>query len=106
MRRGRILVVFVGLVTMCSAFALAGCIASPAVGQRRPVVIVGGTFVGQPVADVYYATLAARLRSDGFSVSVFGLVDNGFADIRTSSAALSSVVDGVLAQAGASKVHL
>ena len=73
---------------------------------RDPVVIVGGFLTGRPVADVYYAGLADRLRADGYQAYIFGPVDFGLADIRESAAALNQFVDGVRAATGAQRVDL
>ena len=56
----------------------AGEAAAPA---RDPVIIVAGTFAGQPVANVFYAPLAARLRADGYRPYIFGLPTSGTQDI-------------------------
>lgn len=73
---------------------------------KDPVVIVGGFLTGQPIADIFYSGLAARLRADGYQAFIFGPVDFGLADIRDSAAALDRFVDNVRASTGAQKVDL
>ena len=73
---------------------------------KDPVVIVGGFLTGQPIADVFYAGLANRLRADGYQAFIFGPVDFGTADIRDSAASLNRFVDNVRATTGAQKVDL
>lgn len=73
---------------------------------KDPVVIVGGFLTGQPIADIFYSGLAARLRADGYQAFIFGPVDFGLADIRDSAASLRTFVDDVRASTGAQKVDL
>ncbi|NES29438.1 lipase [Micromonospora terminaliae] len=68
----------------------------------NPVVVVGG-LIGISIA---YEPIAARLRADGYRVSIYQLPNLGFGDIRESARALSSYVDQVRAATGATKVDL
>ncbi|MEU4481598.1 alpha/beta fold hydrolase [Micromonospora sp. NPDC023966] len=67
-----------------------------------PVIVVGG-LIGISIA---YEPIAARLRADGYRVSIYQLPNLGFGDIRESARALSSYVDQVRAATGAAKVDL
>lgn len=67
-----------------------------------PVVVVGG-LIGISIA---YEPIAARLRADGYRVSIYQLPNLGFGDIRESARALSSYVDQVRSATGAAKVDL
>ncbi|HEY8545155.1 MAG TPA: alpha/beta fold hydrolase [Acidimicrobiales bacterium] len=92
-----------------SLVAVTASTAAPVEAQtppKDPVVIVGGFLTGRPIADVYYLPLAERLRAAGYQVWIFGPVDFGLADIRTSAAALGRLVDEVRATTGAAKVDL
>jgi triacylglycerol lipase len=71
-----------------------------------PVVIVAGTSANQPLADVFYAPMAERLRRDGFRAFTFGLPGGGLGDIADTSAALAAFVDSVRVQTGAARVDL
>jgi triacylglycerol esterase/lipase EstA (alpha/beta hydrolase family) len=73
---------------------------------RDPVIIVAGTFAGQPVAGIFYAPLAARLRADGYTPYIFGLPTSGTQDIARTAQALNVFADQVRAQTGASRVDL
>jgi triacylglycerol esterase/lipase EstA (alpha/beta hydrolase family) len=73
---------------------------------RDPVIIVAGTFAGQPVASVFYAPLAARLRADGYQAFIFGLPTSGTQDIALTAQALNTYADQVRAQTGATRVDL
>lgn len=89
--------------------ALTATAAAPVDAQtppKDPVVIVGGFLTGQPIADLFYAGLADRLRADGYQAFIFGPVDFGTADIRVSAASLDRFVDNVRATTGAQKVDL
>ncbi|MGR6321048.1 alpha/beta fold hydrolase [Micromonospora soli] len=68
----------------------------------NPVVVVGG-LIGISIA---YEPIAARLRADGYRVSIFQLPNLGFGDIRESARALSAYVDQVRAATGAARVDL
>ncbi|SCL37274.1 Lipase (class 2) [Micromonospora rhizosphaerae] len=70
--------------------------------DANPVIVVGG-LIGVSIA---YEPIAARLRADGFRVSIYQLPDLGFGDIRESARALSSYVDQVRAATGAARVDL
>ena len=83
-------------------------LAAPAEAQtaRDPVIIVAGTFAGQPIANVFYSTLAGRLRRDGYQPYIFGLPTSGTQDIARTAAALNTFADQVRAQTGATRVDL
>jgi triacylglycerol esterase/lipase EstA (alpha/beta hydrolase family) len=70
------------------------------------VIIVAGTFAGQPVAGVFYAPLAARLRLDGYQPFIFGLPTSGTQDIAVTAQALNAFADQVRSQTGAARVDL
>lgn len=94
-------------VVALSVVVVAGCSQPPPSSvPKDPVIIVGGTFVGQPIADIYYATMATRLRNDGYSVTVWAIPNAGLGDIADSAAALAAKVDSVRAQTGSAKVDL
>jgi triacylglycerol lipase len=99
---------FLGAVVATTPPAAATASTATAVAQATPdpVVIVAGTSANQPVAEVFYAPLAARLRSDGFRPHIFGLPGGGLGDIADTAAALASFVDSVRAQSGAARVDL
>lgn len=101
------------IAALASAATILGAVtamtAAPVEAQtppKDPVVIVGGFLTGQPIADVFYTGLANRLRADGYQAYIFGPVDFGLADIRTSAASLNQFVDNVRASTGAQKVDL
>jgi triacylglycerol lipase len=73
---------------------------------RDPVIIVAGTSASQPIASIFYAPLAARLRADGYATYIFGLPGGGLGDIAVTSAALNSFADSVRAQTGSARVDL
>ncbi|MFI7427057.1 lipase family alpha/beta hydrolase [Micromonospora sp. NPDC049836] len=82
---------------------LAAAGANPvAAAGANPVVVVGG-LIGVSIA---YEPIAARLRADGYRVSIYQLPNLGFGDIRESARALSSYLDQVRAATGAAKVDL
>lgn len=70
--------------------------------DANPVIVVGG-LIGISIA---YEPIAARLRADGFRVSIFQLPGLGFGDIRESARAFKTYVDEVRARTGAAKVDL
>ncbi|MET0739787.1 MAG: alpha/beta fold hydrolase [Acidimicrobiales bacterium] len=84
-------------------FGAGGAEATPA---RDPVVIVAGTFAGQPAASIFYAPMAARLRADGYQPYIFGLPTSGTQDIALTAQALNTYADRVRAQTGATRVDL
>jgi pimeloyl-ACP methyl ester carboxylesterase len=88
--------------------ALTSCTPAPPSSSvpKDPVIIVGGTFVVDPVADVYYAPLRTRLANAGYRAYIWAIPDAGFDDIGTSAASLASFVDQVLANTGAERVDL
>lgn len=67
-----------------------------------PVIIVAGTFSPAFANE----PLAARMRADGFDVSIFELPTLGTQDINLSAQALNTFADGVRARTGAAKVDL
>ncbi|WFE31217.1 alpha/beta fold hydrolase [Micromonospora sp. WMMD975] len=73
-----------------------------AAAAADPVIVVGG-LIGVSIA---YEPIAARLRADGYRVSIYQLPNLGLGDIRESARALSSYVDQVRAATGASRVDL
>lgn len=73
---------------------------------KDPVIIVAGTFAGQPAASVFYAPLAARLRADGYRPHIFGLPTSGTQDIALTAQALNTFADQVRGQTGAARVDL
>ncbi|MGY3518105.1 esterase/lipase family protein [Micromonospora sp. PTRAS2] len=68
----------------------------------NPVIVVAG--LSTPALG--YEPLAARLRADGFRVSIFQLPGLGFGDIADSARAFSAYVDQVRAATGAARVDL
>ncbi|MFD6639061.1 lipase family alpha/beta hydrolase [Micromonospora chalcea] len=76
--------------------------AQRAAATADPVIVVGG-LSGISIA---YEPLAARLRADGYRVSIYQLPNLGLGDIRESARALSSYVDRVRAATGAARVDL
>lgn len=84
-------------LTIVPAPAPAGAATRP-----DPVVIVAGTFSPALANE----PLAARLRADGYSVSIFELPNLGTGDINASARALASFVNGVRFATGAAKVDL
>jgi triacylglycerol lipase len=77
-----------------------------AASAKNPVIIVAGTFAGQPVAPILYAPLADRLRGDGYETRIFPLPGFGLGDIRNTAADLNAFSDRLRADTGAAKVHL
>lgn len=73
-----------------------------AAANANPVIVVGG-LIGISIA---YEPIAARLRADGFRVSIYQLPGLGFGDIRESARSLAGYVDQVRAATGAAKVDL
>ncbi|MET0150242.1 MAG: alpha/beta fold hydrolase [Acidimicrobiales bacterium] len=84
-------------------FGAGGAEATPA---RDPVIIVAGTFAGQPAASIFYAPMAARLRADGYQPYIFGLPTSGTQDIALTAQALNTYADQLRAQSGATRVDL
>ena len=73
---------------------------------RDPVIIVAGASAGQAFSSIYYAPLAARLRADGYDVTIFGLPGSGLGDIGAVSQNLNQKADEVRARTGAARVDL
>jgi triacylglycerol esterase/lipase EstA (alpha/beta hydrolase family) len=95
----------------CSAFlvgllVLVGAETPPAFAAARgganPVLIVGGTLS----PEFALATLALRLRKDGFVVFTTGLGGRGLGDIAASARLVAERVDAIRAETGAPKVDL
>jgi triacylglycerol lipase len=76
--------------------------AAVATATANPVIVVGG-LIGVSVA---YEPIAARLRADGFRVSIYQLPGLGFGDITESARAFAGYVDQVRAATGAARVDL
>lgn len=102
MRRCLAVRAVVATAVVLAGLALAGPITPAAAVPPDPVVIVAGTlspaFANEP--------LAARLRADGYQVSIFELPGAGLGDIAGTARALDAFVDDVLAGTGAAKVDL
>lgn len=97
----------VAVVLVAATVLAVGFQPSPAgAAPKDPVVIVGGTFVNQPIGDFFYATMRDRLVADGYSATIFGLPDAGLGDINDAAAALADHVASVRASTGASRVDL
>jgi triacylglycerol esterase/lipase EstA (alpha/beta hydrolase family) len=84
-----------------------GAVAAPAAGTTsaaaaNPVIVVGGLSGFAAV----YEPLAARLRADGYRVSVYELPGLGFGDITDSARSFAGYVDQVRAATGAAKVDV
>ena len=101
MTRTRSLAVALALVLSSVGLALSPGAPAGAAGPD-PVIIVAGTFSPAFANE----PLAARLRADGKTVSIFELPTLGTQDIRLSAQALASFAAGVRAQTGAAKVDL
>jgi len=71
-------------------------------GGPNPVLIVGGTLS----PEFALATLACRLRKDGFTVFTMALTGRGFGDIAVSARSVAERVDAIRAETGAAKVDL
>lgn len=69
-------------------------------------IIIAGTFVGQPLADITYAPLATRLRNAGYRTYIWGIPNGGFGDIAASAGTFAAFADQVRAQTGAARVDL
>jgi triacylglycerol lipase len=96
---------------LCAAMLVVSGVAttpSPASAApaNDPVIIVAGTSAAQPIADVVYSGLAARLRADGYTPYIFGLPGFGLGDIAATAQALNQFADQVRSQTGALKVDL
>jgi triacylglycerol esterase/lipase EstA (alpha/beta hydrolase family) len=103
MRVRRLVASAIALVLLALVAPLSG---SAGAATRDPVIIVAGTSANQPLASIYYAPLAARLRADGYNAFIFGLPGGGLGDIAATSAALNNYADSVRAQTGATKIDL
>ncbi|WP_406042771.1 lipase [Micromonospora sp. NBC_00898] len=88
--------------TTSAATTSTGAGETTALAGANPVIVVGG-LIGVSIA---YEPIAARLRADGFRVSIYQLPNLGFGDIRESARALATYVDQVRASTGAAKVDL
>jgi len=99
----RLATVFAAAISMLTAGLIVP--ATPAVAAPKaadPVVIVAGTFG----PAIFYEPLAARMRADGYQVSIFQLTDLGTGDIAVTARDLGDFVAGVRADTGAAKVDL
>lgn len=95
------------MATLLAAVSVAaGARPASAAPTKDPVVIVAGTFVDGPLAEVVYAPMKARLQADGYTVSIFGLPGSGLGDISATAGALADHVEAVRASTGAAKVDL
>ena len=96
-----------GLLAALGSATASGAAPRPAPeAGRDPVIIVAGTLAGQAVSSIYYAPLAARLRADGYDVTIFGLPGSGLGDIGAISQNLNRTADQVRARTGAARVDL
>lgn len=77
-------------------------VAPAAAATPDPVIIVNGLFG----PEFFYEPLAARLRHDGYRVSIFQLTAVGTGDIAATARDLDAFADRVRAQTGAAKVDL
>lgn len=103
----------VGTMLVAGLLAALAPVAAAGAGPRAtteatkdPVIIVAGTLAGQTLASVYYEPLAARLRADGYDVTIFGLPGSGLGDIGTISGNLAAKVAAVRSRTGAARVDL
>jgi triacylglycerol esterase/lipase EstA (alpha/beta hydrolase family) len=103
MRVRRLVASAIALLLVALAMPLSG---RADAATRDPVIIVAGTGAAQPIASVFYAPLAARLRADGYTTYIFGLPGGGLGDIANASAALNTFADSVRSQTGAARVDL
>lgn len=85
-----------------AAVALWPAGAASADDPADPVVVVAGTFG----PAFFYEPLAARMRHDGYHVSIFELTNLGTGDIAGTARDLAAFVDGVRTQTGAARVDL
>jgi triacylglycerol esterase/lipase EstA (alpha/beta hydrolase family) len=89
----------VALLTLVSAEAAPALAAR---GDLNPVLIVGGSVS----PEFALATLACRLRKDGFTVFTMALAARGLGDIATSAWSVAQRVDAIRAATGAARVDL
>jgi triacylglycerol lipase len=85
---------------LCVLFAIPAVPAAAA--APNPVIIVNGTFG----PAFFYEPLAARLRHDGYQVSIFELTNLGTGDIAGTARDFAAFVSGVRARTGAARVDL
>ena len=98
--RARSAALLVGLLTLVPAEAPR---ASAAAREGlNPVLIVGGSVS----PEFALATLACRLREDGFTVFTVALPGRGLGDIAVSARSVAERVDAIRAATGAGKVDL
>lgn len=91
------------VLALVASAALVGVAPRPAgAATTDPVIIVAGTFSPAFANE----PLAARLRADGYQVSIFELPTLGTQDINATARALNTFVDGVRARTGATRVDL
>jgi triacylglycerol lipase len=70
--------------------------------EKKPVVIVAGTFVDAS----FYERLATNLRAHGYQVDIYGLPNMGLTDIPASADGLAAFVDRVKQTSGADQVDI
>ena len=91
---------------LVSLLALLAPAAPPAFASAdakpNPVLVVGGTLS----PEFALATLACRLRMDGFTVFTMALGGRGLGDIEVSAEALAERIDAIRASTGAATVDL
>jgi triacylglycerol lipase len=98
---------FVLGTTVLVAGAATAAEAAPAQSaDRNPVIIVGGTGTGQPIASIFYRPLRHRLQSDGYEAFIFGPPNFGLGDIADAAQALDDFAAGVMARTGSTTVDL
>ena len=91
------------VLALVASAALVGVAPRPAAAATPdPVIIVAGTFSPAFANE----PLAARLRADGYQVSIFELPTLGTQDINATARALNTFADGVRARTGAARVDL
>lgn len=91
------------VLALVASAALVGVAPRPAgAATTDPVIIVAGTFSPAFANE----PLAARLRADGYQVSIFELPTLGTQDINATARALNTFADGVRARTGATRVDL
>ncbi len=89
------------------ATSLTFVVAPPAAqaATKDPVVVVPGFTTG-PIVSVGYQPLVARLRNQGYDVTLLVYPDYGLGDINANAQRLANTVASVRARTGAAKVDL
>ena len=82
---------FTGTLPAQAMARLAMCAPAPggSSGPKDPVIIVAGTYASGPIADIGYAPLAARLRADGYRVTIWDLPNLGLGHIADTAGHLA-----------------